>query len=191
MGRTCVLTKPPPAVKKICPPTSRPITPSGAAAAASAASCVHLLTDGRGQPLSVELSAGRAHESKNLTPLLECASGYVGAAGPQRSQGDRGYSYDYLRAWLARGHMKALIPQRSDQIAQRGGQALPFDAKAYKQRNVIERCIGRLKEARRVAMRYEKLAVHYLGVLKLAMIQCQLSALSNTPSRADLPEKGE
>jgi putative transposase len=40
---------------------------------------------------------------------------------------------------------------------------LPFDAKGYKQRNVIERCVGRLKEARRVAMRYEKLAVHYLG----------------------------
>jgi transposase len=35
---------------------------------------------------------------------------------------------------------------------------------------VVERCVGWLKENRRVAVRYEKLATHYLGMLKLAMI---------------------
>lgn len=39
---------------------------------------------------------------------------------------------------------------------------------------MIECCVGWLKEARRVATRYEKLAAHYLGVLKLAMVQVRI-----------------
>ncbi|HVK17018.1 MAG TPA: transposase, partial [Fimbriiglobus sp.] len=46
----------------------------------------------------------------------------------------------------------------------------PFDRAAYRQRNLIERGINRLKWLRRVATRYEKLAVHYLGMLKLAIL---------------------
>ena len=45
-----------------------------------------------------------------------------------------------------------------------------FNKRAYKRRNVVERCIGWLKESRRIATRYEKLAVHYLGMIKLGMI---------------------
>jgi transposase len=49
-------------------------------------------------------------------------------------------------------------------------------------RAVIECCVGWLKGARRIATRYEKLAVHFLGVLKLGMIQKHLQlTLSNTP----------
>lgn len=75
----------------------------------------------------------------------------------------------------------ALIPERSDQIEQRG-TASPFDHEAYRERNVIERCVGWLTEARCIVTRYEKVAVHYLGALKLAPIQRYLRvALSNTP----------
>ena len=50
----------------------------------------------------------------------------------------------------------------------------------YRRRNVIERCVGWLREARAVATRYEKLAVHYLGILKLAIIRRHLRlALAN------------
>jgi len=45
-----------------------------------------------------------------------------------------------------------------------------LNKRAYKRRNVVERCIGWLKESRRIATRYEKLAVHYLGMVKLGMI---------------------
>lgn len=44
-----------------------------------------------------------------------------------------------------------------------------FDREAYRLHKVIERCVGWLKECRRVATRYEKLAVNYLAMLKLAM----------------------
>ena len=44
------------------------------------------------------------------------------------------------------------------------------DRRAYRGRNVVERCVGRLKEFRRVATRYEKLAVNFGAMVTLAMI---------------------
>ena len=46
-----------------------------------------------------------------------------------------------------------------------------FDREAYRQRNIIEWLIGWLKELRRLATRYEKLAIHYLGMLKPGMVR--------------------
>jgi transposase len=42
---------------------------------------------------------------------------------------------------------------------------------------VIENCIGWLKEARSIATRYEKLAIHYLALVKLAIIRRLLKRL--------------
>ncbi len=53
-----------------------------------------------------------------------------------------------------------------------------FDKEKYRQRNVVERCVSWLKECRRVATRYEKLAVNYLGMVDLAIIQRLLRLLS-------------
>lgn len=85
--------------------------------------------------------------------------------------GDKGYSYPTVRKWLRCHAIGAVIAQRSDQIEHHRGRPIEFDKKAYRRRCVIERCIGWLKECRRVATRYEKLAVHFLGMVKLAMIQ--------------------
>ncbi len=48
--------------------------------------------------------------------------------------------------------------------------ARSFDRQRYKQRNVVERCIGWLKENRRVCTRFEKLASSFLVMVKLAMV---------------------
>lgn len=54
--------------------------------------------------------------------------------------------------------------------------------RAYKVLGRFKRCIGWLKECRRIATRYEKMAVSYLAMLKLAMIDRYLRvAISNTP----------
>ena len=147
---------------------------------------IHLLTDGGGLPLAVEVSAGQAHESRFFEPLLDAVR-IVQPCGPARRRperlaGDRGYSFPHIRAWLRAHRIKAVIPERSDQIRRHHGHPCRLDTERYRQRNVVERCIGALKEARRLATRYEKLAVHYLGVLKLAMIiQLMSVGLSNTP----------
>lgn len=90
---------------------------------------------------------------------------------PLRLAGDKGYSFPQIREWLRTHHIEAVIPQRKDQREQHRGRALKFDREAYRRRNVVERCVGWLKECRRLATRYEKLAVNYLAVIDLAMIQ--------------------
>ena len=64
--------------------------------------------------------------------------------------------------------IRAVIPHRSNQIHRGPGV---FDRNAYRARNVVERCVGWLKECRRVSTRYEKLAVDFLAMLKVAIIQ--------------------
>jgi transposase len=90
---------------------------------------------------------------------------------PNAVAGDRGYSYLSVRTWLAERGIKAVIPTRSNQ------RTLKLDCEQYRRRNVAERCIGWLKCCRRIATRYEKLAIHFLGMVKLAMIQRCLRVL--------------
>jgi transposase len=104
---------------------------------------------------------------------------------PAALAGDKGYSYPGIRAWLRRYGVRAVIPERRDQVerrAHRPGRKLAFDRAAYRRRHVIENCVGWLKEARGAATRFEKLAIHYLGVVKLDMIRNLLRRLLTPPS---------
>ena len=62
--------------------------------------------------------------------------------------------------------MEAVIPHRETEAGRDG----PLDRESYRRRHIIERTIGWLKEFRRVATRYEKLALHYLGMITIGMI---------------------
>lgn len=87
---------------------------------------------------------------------------------PSKLAGDKAYSAPAIRRWLRRRHITPVISFRRDEP---GRAQSTFDRTSYRQRNVIERCVGWIKELRRIATRYEKLAVHYLGMLKLGMIR--------------------
>ena len=52
-----------------------------------------------------------------------------------------------------------------------------FDRPAYRQRAVVEQCVGWMKESRRIGTRFEKLAVNFHGMLQLAMIRRYLKLL--------------
>lgn len=92
-------------------------------------------------------------------------------SGPKRVAGDKGYSYPHIRRWLRRHAIGAVIPQRSDQLKRHRGRPLVLDKDAYRRRSVIECCIGWLKECRRLATRFEKLAVNFLAMVKASIIQ--------------------
>ena len=94
---------------------------------------------------------------------------------PQRLAGDKGYSYTTVRRYLRRRGIRAVISTRKDQ---RPNPRL--DRATYRRRNIIERLVGWLKENRRLATRYEKLAVNFLAVVTLAMIQRCLRVLDTS-----------
>lgn len=90
---------------------------------------------------------------------------------PKRLAADKAYSSSSIREWLRKHRVRAVIPTKSNEK-----QRQNFDREAYRGRNVVERCISWLKESRRVATRYEKLARNFLAMLKLAMIDRLLRA---------------
>jgi len=130
--------------------------------------------------LAVKVTPGQQHESTCIESVVQAVK-VVQLKGrpkwrPKHLAGDKSYSYPRIRAWLRAHDIQAVIPQRSDQCANHRGRPLNFDRARYRQRNVIERYVGWLKENRRIAVRYKKLATNYLVMLHLAMIERYLVA---------------
>lgn len=75
---------------------------------------------------------------------------------------DKGYDSDSFRAFLRSLGIKPVIPGRSNRK-----KKIRYDKKAYKKRNVVERCFCRLKDFRRIATRYDKLARNFFSALCL------------------------
>jgi transposase len=103
-------------------------------------------------------------------PLME--SGDVRRVGrgrprrrPQRVVADKGYSSRRIRSWLRSHGIRHTIPHKRNEC--RSG---PFDHVIYRERNRIERLFNRLKQARRVATRFEKRAANYLAMVTIAAL---------------------
>jgi transposase len=86
--------------------------------------------------------------------------------------GDKGYSYPRLRRWCKRRGVEAVIPTRKNQPRDDD-----FDKETYKRRNIVERVVGWFKEYRRLGTRYEKLAVNYVAMWMVAIIEKTLFRL--------------
>lgn len=114
------------------------------------------------------ITAGQRHEQTMFAPLME--HGAVKRrrgrprVRPKRVAGDKGYSSKKNRQYLRRRGIGAVIARQKRERRTR------FDKEAYRQRNVVERLINRLKQFRRVATRYEKRAVNYLAMVTIAAI---------------------
>jgi len=85
---------------------------------------------------------------------------------PRRLLADAAYDAARLRHWLSERGAEAVIPPNPTRK-----HPHPYDAEAYKLRNLIERMFCRLKDFRRIATRYDKLARNFLaGVLIAAAV---------------------
>lgn len=139
------------------------------------------MADGLARPLSLHLTEGQKGDSPELPAVL--AGVRVARAGRGRPRTrptllllDRGYTGKPCRSLLRRKGIRHRIPEKRDeqerrqQKGRKGGRPAAFDKSLYAKRNVVERCILRLKQFRRVATRYEKTAESYLGMVTLASI---------------------
>ena len=132
-----------------------------------------MVCDRRGDPIGTVLSPGQNHESKYFVQAMETACGLDKDGSllnkPGAVSGDKAYSSEAIRQWMASREIQDVVPTKTNETRKEN-----FDKDMYKERNVIERCFGWLKENRRIATRFEKLGVHYLAMLQLAMIMRRL-----------------
>src|SRR5215217_7293321 len=149
----------------------KPWATAGEAFRPSCLSC-----DGKGRPLSIEVTAGQRNESTQLDAVLES----IPLKLPEHLLADRSYSHESCRELLEEKGIIHTIPERRNQRERRerrGGEDSPsFDGDLYRKRNVMERCVGRLKQWRGVATRYEKRAVNYRALVVIAALVIWLTA---------------
>jgi transposase len=137
---------------------------------------VHLAADRKCRPLAFILTAGQAADSPQFIPVLKKirVRGPVGRprTRPDAVAGDKAYSSRGNRSHLRKRHIKAVIPEKKDQAANRkkgsrSGRPVSHDADLYKGRNAVERLINKLKAWRGIATRYDKTPESYLAGLHL------------------------
>ncbi|WP_277052974.1 transposase, partial [Zestomonas thermotolerans] len=87
---------------------------------------------------------------------------------------DKGYDAEHLRQYCDRYRMQPVIPLRTMKRKPKPGLPRLFDRPKYRQRNIIERMFGWLKESRRIGTRYDKLARSFAAMVTLA---CTLRCL--------------
>ncbi len=145
---------------------------------------LHLSCDGKGRPLSVVVTAGQHHESTQLGAVLDAIRVARSGSGrprkrPERLIADKGFSFPSCRKLLKARSIPHTIPERRDQRerrAKRPGRPPSFDAEIYARRNLVERCVNRLKQWCGIATRYEKRAVNYRAAVVIAALMIWLIA---------------
>lgn len=119
---------------------------------------LHAAVSGEFLPLRFTLTPGQRHDITQAPVLIAGSScEYVIA--------DAAYDSDAFRTEIVAQGAEAVIRPRKSRL-----EDIPYDKDLYKLRNVIERFFHRLKQYRRVATRYDKYAVRYLGFVYVAAI---------------------
>jgi transposase len=140
-----------------------------------------VLCEGHGLPITVLITPGQRNECTQLAPLLDRVA-IGGKPGPARKRfavvaGDKGYDAQPAREWIEQRGSTPLIPHRKRRDGTYPPCAEGFDKIQYKRRNVVERLIGKLKECRHLATRYDKLAESFRAFVLLGFIRIWLKDL--------------
>jgi transposase len=119
---------------------------------------LHVVVNGLGLPVDLRLTPGQAADITQAETLLEDHDFMAVLA-------DKGYDSKKLVDYIEGRGAEAVIPPRSNLKDQR-----EYDRHLYKERNLVERFINRIKQFRRVATRYEKTARNFLAFVQVAAI---------------------
>ena len=119
---------------------------------------IHGLTGAAGRPRVLLISPGNLSDMTMAPALIEAARGRF-----DKLIADRGYDSNAIRAAIqAQGAEVVVPPTRSRR------EPIPYDRDVYRTRNLVERLWCRLKDWRRIATRYDKLATNYMAGVFLA-----------------------
>jgi transposase len=112
--------------------------------------------DRTGRPLRFLLGGGQCFDGKAAVPLLKPLP------PAKKLLADKAYDCAAFRDWVARRGTTPVIPNKINRR-----KPFPYNKRAYRHRNKIERMFCRLKDARRIATRYDKCAENFLSAVCL------------------------
>jgi len=122
-----------------------------------------------GLPIAFALTGVEVSDFKGYLPIMN-----ADGPAPKVLLADKGYDADYIREDMERRGGTAMIPTKRNRKIQ-----LPVDPAIYALRNMVERCFNKLKNARRLATRYDKTADSYLGFIQLVAIRLWMRQFVN------------
>jgi transposase len=123
---------------------------------------LHIAVDGLGNPVEFILTGGQKADISQGEALIADYKAEAVIA-------DKAYDSDDYVATIEVSGAAAVIPPKKNRIFKR-----EYDKHLYKERNLAERFINRIKQHRRVATRYEKTARNFLGFVRVAAIMVLL-----------------
>jgi transposase len=115
-------------------------------------------------PVVVELGPGQEADVTRMEELVQASVDRLEVV--DEAVADKAYDSDAARGALIDLNICPVIPNKKNRL-----EPWPFEVETYKMRNRVERCVNKLKQFRRVATRYDKLAVTFRGFVVLACIQ--------------------
>nr|WP_225887793.1 IS5 family transposase [Myxococcus xanthus] len=123
----------------------------------------HVLTDRKGSPLAVLLSAANVHDKKRALPLVDAVPPvHTGRRGrprkrPKKAHAGKGYDFKDIRQGLRARHITPRIARRGIESSERLGR----------HRWVVERTLAWLHSFKRLRVREERRADLHLALLQL------------------------
>jgi len=106
----------------------------------------------------LKVTGAEAADSPHLPDLIAGLS-------TQAVLADKGYDSNVNREAIQAAGAVACIPPKKNRL-----QTITYDRHLYKERNMIERFFGKIKQFRRVATRYDKKAANFLGFVWIASL---------------------
>jgi transposase len=126
-----------------------------------------MTADAAGKPLQFCLSGANEADIAHANTLLVHDMGETTAV-----IADKGYDSDALIAEIEAVGVRAVIPPRRNRTTQRR-----WSKRLYRERHLIENLFARLKQFRRLATRYDKLAARYAAFIALACLMVWMNQL--------------
>ncbi len=120
---------------------------------------IHALTDVVGRPFRLSLTPGNVADITAAPALLSSLT------GARHLLGDKGYDANSLRRLLNSKGVTPVIPGRANRK-----RPIALDSGRYRERHLIENAFCRIKDFRRVATRYDKLAANFLSAVAIAAV---------------------
>jgi len=125
---------------------------------------IHVLVDGLGNGIAIQLEPGNLHDSTNALELLEPIAGQINTE-KVNIIADKAYNSRKIMGFVVENGGTTTIPPKHNQI-----DPWEIDKHTYKERHLIECFISYLKEFRRIATRYDCLASIFTAFIMIRMI---------------------